>query len=225
MSTPVQQATRAPGANVTCFNGAPPNDAYFNSISVAQTHENLHQRAICIATVDLATDTLRANTITANELQATQIILGDPITAGTFTDSNTVGPQPITGPSIAQLTGAPGTLLSLIADSSNDIVLNASADGVIVGSDGWYQISLEIQNATSTLVADPRTSVGIAVNGLSSTFVGLDSIRTTTQIASGSTLMLLSAGDLIQIYVLVASVGAETVTGGPIRLDVVRLGP
>jgi hypothetical protein len=218
MSTPGSFGT------VSCYNGQPQNDAYFTSISVAQTHENMHQRAICIATVDLATDTLRANTITANELQATQIILGDPITAGTFVDSGTVGPQGIAIPSIVQFTGSGGTLLALTVDTANDIVLNSSADGVIVGSDGWYQISLEIQNAASVAVADPRTSVGIAINGLTSTFVGLDSIRTTPQIASGSTLILLSAGDLVQIYVLTTAV-LETVSGGPVRLDVVRLGP
>ncbi len=219
----------APGSSASCYTAFPPKDASYQSISVACNHENLQQRSLCVATVDLATDTLRANVITVNELQATDIILGDPITSGSFVDSGTVGPQTIAAlAQVIPFTGLPGgTAIALTVEDANNVSLDPSASGVIVGEDGWYQVSIEMQNALTTQAgADPTTSFGIGINGLAGSFIGLGSMTpAVATTVSGSTLVYLTAGDLVQIFVSLAVNLAETVSAGPVRLEVARVGP
>ena len=211
----------APGANICCYNSHPQNDASYQSISVACTHENLHQNSLCAAVVNLTTDTLRANSITVNELQASQIITGDPVTAGSFTAGATNITR--TGPGIFIFSS-----ISFSPEVANNIVLNGTGNGIIVGEDGWYRISLELLGVLESLSLTPTTSIGIGVNGMTSSFVGLDSpFGGLGQTVSGNTLVLLSAGDLINVFVSINDSPSVNlmISATGVRLEALRLGP
>lgn len=217
-------SSAAPGANICCYTSHPQNDASYQAIGVACTHENLHQRSSCVSVVNLTTNTLRANTVTATELQATQLISEDPITAGSFSAGASV--LVTNGPGIFAFSS-----IVFTPEVSNNVGVNGPGNGIIVGEDGWYQISFEMTEAAESLALTPTTSVGVGINGSTSSFTGLDSLVTGAMGApntiSGNTLSFLFAGDLISMFVSVNDGGAglNTINVGSARLAASRLGP
>jgi hypothetical protein len=220
----------APGSNVCCYTGYVPQDQGLTNLATKNA-ELLHQRSLCLAAVDVAADTVRANLITANEVQAQIIIQSDPIVAATAIQDPTIniGVQTLVA-AVEQYIGGPviGTTMSLVLQNANGIALDSTSTGLVVSEDGWYQISFNIQAPVAT---GSTIDVGIGINGLVSTAVPLVPVPTgapTLGFISGSIMMNLIAGDTIQLFLFGTPGNTFTLTvplTANIRLSAARVGP
>ncbi len=216
----------ATGSNVSCYTGTVPSDGGFTNFA-SKTADLQHTRSLCMAAVDVAADTVRANVISANEVQAQIITQTNPITAAIAVHDTTltIGQQVLAGP-IEQYIGAvaPGNL-SFVFDSSNDVTLASPvANGLVVGSDGWYQVSFNIGRPT----ASAQMQVGVGINADTASAVPLATVTTGAPVpgfVSGSTLMDLVAGDIVQLFLFGVAADTFDVPSNLIRLTVARIGP
>ena len=210
-----------------CYTGYVPGDEGWTNLTTKNA-DLQHFRALCVATVDTAADTVRANMISATEVQAQMIMQSDPITAAIALHDPAVdiGTQSLIVP-IEQYVGSS---LSLALQSGNNVSLDGTPPtGLRVGVDGWYQVSFAI-GAPVVGGADDM-DIGLGINGDTTSVVRLQTIVTGAPILghiNGSTLMNLVAGDVVQIFLIGTPGDTFTVTdpaNATIRITVSRVGP
>ncbi len=217
------------GSNVCCYTGHVPADDGWTNLSTKNA-DLQHFRALCVATVDTAADTVRANIISANDVQAQMIIQSDPITAAIALHDPTVniGFQILILP-IEQYVGVIGVGgLSLGLQNGNNVSLDGTPpSGLRVGIDGWYQVSFVIGAPVATV---NDIDIGLGINGDTSSAVRLQTVTITDNFGhiSGSTLMNLVAGDVVQIFLIgtpPGTFGVNDPANAQVRLTVSRIGP
>ncbi len=217
-------STQGLGSNdssTCCYTSFPPRDKSLTSLNACNA-EISHQRSLCLATVDLVSDTIRANTIIANEIIVQQI-LRPPTTAGIF---GTVGTAEVINvpAGIAQYDLAVFGFVLTAAPNNIGVSLNATADQVIVDRDGWYQISIALSQVSQGAGASDAVW-GITINGI--TFYPVDTVvAATTSTVRGTIGVRLMSGDVVGIGVQTTAPSTIGGIGGitPSAMTVARVG-
>ena len=204
---------------VNCYTSYPARDKSYTNLSACQA-EITHQRALCVAAVDIAAETVRANIIIANEIIVQEVIV-PPTTAGIF---SSVGTGAVVSSGALQSFNQATFGFTLSSDPNNNgLTLSASQDSVIVDRDGWYQISLALSQVQVALGSDVIWS--IAINGLTTTVPVVTSPQNTTGTIHGSIATRLFAGDSVGIALITtAAIAVGPIMASTNALTIARIG-
>lgn len=198
--------------------------------NLATKNADLQQfRGLCLATVDAAAESVRANMISTSDVQAQIIMQSDAIPAAIAQHDSAIniGTQTLASPIEPYVGGTAPDVLSFTLQNGNNVTLGENATGLRVGVDGWYQVSFAI-GAPSAGVSD--VTIGLSINGDATSVVPLRTVTTTNTFGhvSGSTLMNLIAGDVVQIFLIGTALGTFTVAdpaNADVRLNISLVGP